>query len=205
MLMADLRRDFVHTWFTPLAKASFEDMEKLYQDMERRGRAGISHAHVELSEIVVSRGADMRYVGQEHAVTVELPTELFVSGDRDGIKRHLDAVHETRYGYSSPGEAAEIVSLRCAVVGIMKKPREQAMDAGTAEPPANAFRGNRLVYFADAGFVETPTYDRAYLVASNRIKGPALVEEYASTTVVHPGDALEIDALGNLVIATGRS
>ena len=79
MLMADLRRDFVHTWFTPLAKASFEDMENLYQDMERRGRAGISHAHVDLQEIVVSRGADMRYVGQEHAVTVELPTELFAS------------------------------------------------------------------------------------------------------------------------------
>ena len=42
MLMADLRRDFVNTWFTPLAKASFEDMESLYQDMERRGRAGIA-------------------------------------------------------------------------------------------------------------------------------------------------------------------
>ncbi len=205
MLMADLRRDFVHTWFTPLAKASFEDMEKLYQDMERRGRAGISHAHVELSEIVVSRGADMRYVGQEHAVTVELPTELFAAGDRDGIKRHLDAVHETRYGYSSPGEAAEIVSLRCAVVGLMKKPREQTMEAGTAEPPAKAFRGYRLVYFADSGFVETPTYDRAHLVAANKIKGPALIEEYASTTVVHPGDALEVDGLGNLIIETGRS
>jgi N-methylhydantoinase A len=205
MLMADLRRDFVHTWFTQLAKASFEDMENLYQDMERRGRAGISHAHVELSEIVVSRGADMRYVGQEHAVTVELPTELFASRDRDGIKRYLDAVHETRYGYAAPGEAAEIVSLRCAVVGVMKKPREPMMDAGTAEPSAKAFRGNRLVYFADTGFVETPTYDRVHLSASNKIKGPALIEEYASTTVVHPGDSLEVDGLGNLVIETGRS
>jgi len=205
MLMADLRRDFVHTWFTPLATASFEDMEKLYQDMERRGRAGISNAHVDLQEIVVSRGADMRYVGQEHAVTVELPTGLFASQDRDGIKRHLDGVHETRYGYSSPSEAAEIVSLRCAVVGIMKKPREETMDAGTAEPPAKASGGNRLVYFADAGFVETPTYDRAHLTASNKIKGPALIEEYASTTVVHPGDALEVDGLGNLIIETGRS
>ena len=205
MLMADLRRDFVHTWFTPLAKASFADMESLYQDMERRGRAGISHTHVDLQEIVVSRGADMRYVGQEHAVTVELPTELFAAEDRDGIKRCFDAVHETRYGYASPGEPAEIVSLRCAVVGFMKKPRQQTIAAGGAEPPAKAFRGNRLVYFADAGFVETPTYDRAELVASNKISGPALVEEYASTTVVHPGDALDVDGLGNLIIATGRS
>jgi N-methylhydantoinase A len=205
MLMADLRRDFVNTWFTPLAKASFADMENLYQDMERRGLAGISHAHVELQEIAVLRGADMRYVGQEHAVTVELPTELFAAQDRDGIKHCFDAVHETRYGYASPGEAAEIVSLRCAVVGMMKKPHQQQMEAGTAEPPAQAFRGNRLVYFVGAGFVETPTYDRAHLVAANTIKGPALVEEYASTTVIHPGDALEVDGLGNLIITTGRS
>ncbi len=205
MLMADLRRDFVHTWFTPLAKASFADMESLYQDMERRGRAGISHAHVDLQEITVPRGADMRYVGQEHAVSVELPTELFAAEDRDGIKSCFDAVHETRYGYASPGEPAEIVSLRCAVVGFMKKPRQQTMEAGVAKPPAKAFRDNRLVYFADAGFVETATYDRAELVASNKINGPALVEEYTSTTVVHPGDVLDVDGLGNLIIATGRS
>ncbi len=205
MLMADLRRDFVHTWFTPLAKASFADMESLYQDMERRGRAGISHAHVDLQEIVVLRGADMRYVGQEHAVSVELPTELFAARDRDGIKRCFDAVHETRYGYASRGEPAEIVSLRCAVVGLMKKPRQQQTEAGAAAPPEQAFRGHRLVYFADAGFVETPAYDRVHLVAANSIKGPALIEEYASTTVVHPGDTLAVDGLGNLVISTGRS
>jgi N-methylhydantoinase A len=92
MLMADLRRDFVHTWFTPLNKASFEEMEAIYLDMAQRGRSGVSHAHVELQDVVVTRGADMRYVGQEHAVTVELPTELFAAQDRDGIKRRLDAI-----------------------------------------------------------------------------------------------------------------
>ena len=40
--------------------------------------------------------------------------------------------------------------------------------------------------------------------AGNRIAGPALVEEHASTTVVLPGDKLQVDALGNLVIEIGR-
>ena len=52
--------------------------------------------------MTVRRSADMRYVGQEHAVTVELPHELFERQDRDGIKQRFDAVHETRYGYSAP-------------------------------------------------------------------------------------------------------
>ena len=53
--------------------------------------------------------------------------------------------------------------------------------------------------------METPTYDRPLLAAGNRIAGPALIEEYASTTVVHPGDVVEVDAFGDLVIAIRRS
>jgi N-methylhydantoinase A len=205
MLMADLRRDFVHTWFTPLAQAPFDEMEKIYSEMEQRGRAGVNHAHVALHEIAVTRGADMRYVGQEHAVSVELPIELFAARDIEGIKRRFDAVHETRYGYSSPGEAAEIVSLRGAVIGVMRKPPLETIEAGTPEPPAAAFGGDRLVYFSDAGYVDTPTYSRSNLAAANRINGPALVEEYASTTVVYPGDVLHVDGFGNLVIDIRRS
>ena len=206
MLVADLRRDFVGTWFTPLATASFAAMEDIYADMERRGRDAVSRSQIAIAGVAVQRSADMRYVGQEHAVTVELPIELFAAQDRDGIKRRFDAVHETRYGYSAPAEKAEIVSLRSAITGLMRKPQFERIAAGAAAPPAAAFRGTRPVYFAEAGrHLDTPTYDRAALVAGNRISGPALVEEYASTTVVHPGDTVEVDAFGDLVIAILRS
>ena len=206
MLVADLRRDFVGTWFTPLATASFAAMEDIYAEMERRGRDAVGRSQIAIAGVAVQRSADMRYVGQEHAVTVELPVELFAAQDRDGIKRRFDAVHETRYGYSAPAEKAEIVSLRSAITGLMRKPQFERIAAGDAAPPAAALRGTRPVYFAEAGrHLDTPTYDRAALVAGNRISGPALVEEYASTTVVHPGDTLEVDAFGDLVIAILRS
>jgi N-methylhydantoinase A len=50
-----------------------------------------------------------------------------------------------------------------------------------------------------------PTYAREALLAGNRIDGPALVEEHASTTVVLPGDRLTVDDYGNLVIDIARS
>ena len=84
----------------------------------------------------VQRAADMRYVGQEHAVTVELPVELFRTEDRDGIKRRFDAVHETRYGYSAPAEKAEIVSLRTAIIGLMRKPPFEPIAVGEADAAA---------------------------------------------------------------------
>ena len=40
-------------------------------------------------------------------------------------------------------------------------------------------------------------------VTGARIAGPALIEEHASTTVLAPGDTLEVDVFGNLDIAIG--
>jgi N-methylhydantoinase A len=206
MLIADPRRDFVNTWFNPLADVSFAAMETMFAEMERRGRQAISKTHFGLSGIQVQRAADMRYVGQEHAVTVELPIELFQAEDRDGIKQRFDTVHATRYGYSAPDEKAEIVSLRSAVTGLMRKPVPERLESGNAEPLPEAARGTRSVYFAEAGrYVETPIYDRATLLAGNRLPGPVLIEEYASTTVVHPGDVVEVDVFGNLAIDILRS
>jgi N-methylhydantoinase A len=206
MLVAELRRDFVKTWFVPLADASFAAMEAVYAEMEHRGREAVSRSDVALAGTAVERAADMRYVGQEHAVTVELPLELFRAEDRDGIKARFDAVHATRYGYSASGEKAEIVSLRSAVTGLLRKPAFEAIAAGSVTPPPAAFRGARPVYFAETGcWVDTPSYDRTALLAGNRITGPALIEEHASTTVVHPGDVVTVDAFGDLVIEVLRS
>src|ERR1700728_15008 len=69
MLFADLRYDFVRTWFTPLEEAEFDEIERIYRALEREGRAAIDGASVKPQRIVVKRAADMRYVGQEHAAT----------------------------------------------------------------------------------------------------------------------------------------
>ena len=204
MLVADLRRDFVNTWFTQLDAAPFARMEEIFADMEARGRETVTRGQA-VSGTSATRAADMRYVLQEHAVTVDIPVELFKNEDKAGIKQRFDAVHHTRYGFSVPQEKAEIVSLRSAVVGEMRKPTFEPIAAGAAKPDGGAYRGSRPVYFASIGFVDTPTFDRAALKAGNKIEGPALIEEHASTTVLHPGDKLEVDAFGDLIIEIRRS
>ena len=202
MLFSDLRYDYVRTWFTPLDDAPFDEIEKAYRALEDEGRAAIAGSSVAPQRIVVKRAADMRYVGQEHAVTVDLPLGVFGRGDRKAIKRHFDAMHAQRYGTSAPEERAEIVSLRSTVTGLMRKPPQRKIARGQKAPPAAALSGKRQVYFGGR-FRATPTYRRAALLAGNRIRGPALIEEYASTTVLMPGDTLDVDAFGNLVIAVG--
>jgi N-methylhydantoinase A len=205
MLYSDLRYDFVRTWFTGLEDAPFARIEEVYRDLERHGREAIAATSIKPQRIAVKRAADMRYVGQEHAVTVDLPLQVFARQDRAAIKRHFDEMHEQRYGTSAPDERAEIVSLRATVTGLMRKPPPEKMKRGSSAPPKAAFTGKRPVYVGGK-FRPTPTYARAALTAGNRITGPALIEEHASTTVLLPGDRLEVDALGNLVIkvAGGR-
>jgi N-methylhydantoinase A len=206
MLFSDLRYDYVRTWFTRLDEASFDKIEKVYRELEDQGRRAIASASVKPQKVVVKRAADMRYVGQEHAVTVDLPLTVFAKGDRRAIKRAFDAMHELRYGTSAPEERAEIVSLRSTVTGIMRKPPQAKIARGKSAPVAAASSGRRQAYFSEAdGFRNAPTWRRAALLAGNRIKGPALIEEHASTTVLMPGDVCDVDDYGNLVIAVGGS
>jgi N-methylhydantoinase A len=201
MLFADLRYDFVRTSPMRLDEACFDHIENVYRELEQQGRGAIAATSVRPHKVTIRRAADMRYVGQEHAVTVDLPLSVFAKEDRKAIKRHFDEMHALRYGTSAPEEPAEIVSLRTTVTGLMRKPPQAKIGRGGRAPVKAAFSGKRPVYFDR--FIATPTYRRAALAAGNRISGPALIEEHASTTLLRPGDALEVDAFGNLVITVG--
>ncbi len=199
MLFSDIRYDYVRTHLMQLADAPFDDIEAVFRELEENGREAIAATSIKPHRIVVKRALDMRYVGQEHAVTVELPTRIFQKQNRAAIKQHFDDDHMQRYGTSAPNESAEIVSLRVSVAGLMSKPPQDKIKKGRSAPPKSAFTGRRKVWF-DGQFRDTATYRRAALLSGNRISGPALIEEHASTTVLMPGDRMTVDDYGNLTI-----
>jgi len=200
MLVTDLRHDFVRSLFARLEDAPFDTFDQIFAAMEERGRAQVRSAAPQSVEIIIKHAADMRYIGQEHAVMVDIPGELFAKRDVAGIKRQFDAVHEIRYGYSSRDENAEIVSLRLSVTGIISKPDHAPQSAKGASSDAALIRKSNVEFGVLGGRLDTPIYDRDRLPAGSRIHGPALVQEYASTTVVAPGDRLIVDRFGNLDI-----
>ena len=202
MLVADLRSDYVRTLFMALPSFDFARVEAIYREMEAQGTADISRGSPSVGTLERRRALDMRYVGQEHAVTVAVPMAAFETCDVGIIKRAFDAEHVQRYGYCSATEPAEIVSLRSTVSGPMPKPVLAPIAAGSAAPAVEP--DLRPVYFAAGGWRQTPVYPRDALLAGNRIDGPALIEEYASTTVLLPGDRLSVDRYGKLLIEVGN-
>ena len=180
---------------------TFDELEERYAAMETEGHESVRSVLPDAADIVVNRSADMRYVGQEHAVTVALPRALFAAQNQKAVKQQFDRIHEIRYGFGAADEEAEIVSLRTSVAGVLAKPPLVKIERGSQEPVADAKSGSRPVHFSEAGgFVTCPVYRRDGLLSGNRIAGPALVEEYASTTVVLPGDRVDVDDFGNLII-----
>jgi N-methylhydantoinase A len=205
MLMADLRRDFVRTWFRPLAELRFEEMDQLYAELEAEGQKLLAQDIEAGGRILFSRGADMRYVGQEHPCHVPLPAHVFASRDSAAIKRAFDEEHLRRYGFDAVKEPAEIVSLTSTVIGLLSKPAAPKLEGRGEAEPARALSQRRPVFFTETGFTETPVYAREMLLPGDTIAGPALVEEHASTTVVFPGDRLTVTGYGDLSITIARS
>ena len=101
---------------------------------------------------------------------------------------------------SSPEAEPEIVNSRLTAISVIPHLALSEIRAGERSA-AQAERGKRPALFeGSAGYVEATVYERARLLAGNRIQGPAIVEQMDSTTVIPPGFAAGVDRYGNLLI-----
>jgi N-methylhydantoinase A len=200
MLMADLRRDYVQTLFARMDELEMFELEDQFKNLEAEGRRVLEESGIPTDRIVFERAADMRYVGQEHAVAVRLPANVGDERARAEIKRLFDDAHEQRYSHSAPEESADIVSLRISAIGRLGKPQLAKIPQGEAAPPKAALCGTRSVIFEGSGSLEAAVFDRTQLLQGNVIHGPSIIEEMASTTVVEPGDTVTVNAFGHLIM-----
>ena len=111
------------------------------------------------------------------------------------------AEHKRRYGYDQPFVQVEAVTLRATAIGTLPKPVFTRHEEVVADADAAVIH-RRPVIFAD-GVRDTPIYDRDRLETGARLVGPAVIVQPDCTTLIHPGQAVRVDAYGNLVVQTG--
>jgi N-methylhydantoinase A len=200
LLFAPIKFEFVRTLVTRLELGALKQINEVFAELEERGAAGLSEADA-TSGATFTRNALMRYVGQGYEVAVEIPSgRLDAEGVAATRTRFLDT-YERLYGYAEAQGELEIVDYRVTASALpppFDLPRVKR-DATTGD----AVRGTRDCYFPEAGFVETPVWDRYRVAGGMRIQGPAIVQERESTTVVPPGASAVVDEWQNLVITVG--
>jgi N-methylhydantoinase A len=134
-------------------------------------------------------------------VRVPAPSGMLDGTFIDGLVAAFHAAHLKTFGYNYAGQQkVELVNFSVSGFGMIDRPSIPKLDIGADAPPK---RDSRPVFFAGA-FRETPIYQRASLPAGFRLDGPAVVEEFGSTTVVFPGQRLEVDVHGILIVRPAR-
>lgn len=206
MLMADWRRDRVRTLFANLDEIDMAELDAAFLELEHAGQAELAASKVVPTAVTFERAADMRYVGQEHTVTVRLPRDSTQQGGagREAIKDLFDSLHDRRYGHSAAEEPAQLVSIRLSTVGQLQKPQSRPLPQGGAAPPDEAKLGERQVTFPGTGPQRAAVLDRRRLLAGNVVHGPAVIQESASTTPVAPDETVRVGSLGELVLTIGE-
>jgi N-methylhydantoinase A len=197
MLQTDIRHDVTQTFYRPMDPGVAGALETIYSDLEEQAREVLREEEVPEERMQTVRAADMRYVGQEYFVNVEIPENGRVTGDTlDALADRFHAAYKTRYGHSTPGAPVEFVNLRVAALGQLD--REMA-GFRTGEGDGLPEHEVREVIF-EGRRSSAKIFRRAELPAGAAASGPLVIEEDTATTVVPPGWGARVDELGNLIV-----
>jgi len=184
LLAVDLTDDYVLTQVHRHDAVTPAIAGELFGQLEEGAVESLLAQGVGAGRIALKRSVECRYLGEAYEVSIPVGEQFDVS---QVVTRFHDA-HEGAYGYAyRTAEVVELVNWKVTGIGAIDRPRLQ--------PPNRGGSGRRKD--ERAGFA---VYDRADLPPGFTGSGPAIVEEYGSTTVVEDGFAFEVDRLGNLVL-----
>jgi N-methylhydantoinase A len=200
LLVADHAHEFVQALPGSIVDLEPSRVARTYMDVETRAIDALLAEGVDRGGIVVTRHADLRYVGQAFELTV--PAKGGDDPDLPAMAAAFHEEHRRTYGHSAEREPVELVALR--VIASVREP-SRADRIAFADRAGRPRVARRTAYFGP-GFeaVSARIVTRAEMGAE-RVEGPAIFEEYDSTILVPPGAFAEIDARGNVAIITGSA
>lgn len=187
LLLTDYRVDAARSMMKLAEEIDEGDVETVLSELEREEMRELEG----IKEVNAIPSLDMRYRGQAYYLNVPW------RGSVDLAIRDFHATHGRMYGFSSPEEPVEVVNVRLALVGSLKKPSFSRRNAEEYRPEPE---GERRIYFEDKGWLEAEIHSRGKLKPGAIVEGPAVIEEYDSTTLVPPDHRLRVDEYGNLRI-----
>ena len=194
LLTSELRYDYVSPYVVGLREADPSHIKALFKEMENEGVETLSKEGLSSDRIDISLSADMRYRRQSWLLNVPMTLDF----DHLSMETAFNDQYQRTYGYRREGTPVELVYLRATASGQVDKPSVHAEDVGERQV-SKALREYRPVYF-DGSFVNCPVYERTLLPPGSAFEGPAVVEEYGSTTAVFPGWKASVDKIANIVL-----
>jgi len=200
ILTMNIVHSYAQAYARMMDKMDIRELDEIFRQMERSALEILTAEGITEDKIEFTRYLDMGYEGQHYFIETPVPGGELRENAKREIGESFERLHETRYGHRI--EATPVTtSVRLKAIGKIKDVPVPEIKQGE-EIPRSAVKKKRKVYL-DGNFLDTQIYERNKLTCGNTITGPAIVEEPFHTTVVMPGQTLQVDKLGNLIIHTG--
>ena len=198
MMMSELRRDFFVTHLVDLSAGAGAVIESTFAEAEAGALATFAEEGVEPGKVTFLRYGKFRYQNQEHTTEVLLSNAAITDASLAQIAADFHDTYEREYTYrlDAPVEMVGIHLVAKAEVGKLEMRPEELGDADAS----GAVKGKRPVDYALEGKHEAVIYNGDLLRPGMAFHGPAIVEDSGTTVVIHPGNAVTVDAFRNLHI-----
>ncbi|MSQ71471.1 MAG: hydantoinase/oxoprolinase family protein [Betaproteobacteria bacterium] len=198
MLLADVRRDAGRTFLMRLDEQAIAPMRAVFEEIADLLRASLAENFAGFP-IRIEHSAEMRFVGQFHTVRIKVTQD---SAPR--IQQHFEQEYLSRYGHLMRAGVVEFVSLHSAAFAAVPHPELTSIHRRAGTVQGQPRHEMRPVYFSDRkAALPTKVFAREALPAGFGEAGPAVIEEYGSTTIIGPADRFDMGSLGEIVIHVG--
>lgn len=200
-LVSPIASEQIRSYVSPIELINWAKLNHYLFEMEQAGYNFLVQAGLLATEGKVQRMADMRYSGQGHEITVEIPSGELTEASLRVITANFNKEYEMRYGRSISDVGIEAVTWRVVVSGESPDitPNQVVPDS---QREAQSLKGYRMIWLmGDDTPSNVPVYSRYLLQPGDTFEGPAIIEEMESTVVVGNRSTVKIDQYRNIVIA----
>lgn len=167
--------------------ADFDSLNATLARMEAEGIKRLKEDGFSDADIVIERSMEMRYLGQIHECTVQVPNGNI---DADLALEILDAFHrrhEALFTYSEADSPVELVNVEVTVRGCVEKPQIPHIPSATTGVEDALTEHRNMIFDGSHHWINSPVYDGTRIGAGHTVHGPALIEEPTTTIVIKPG------------------
>ncbi len=192
-----LRDEAARSLIKLVDETSPQELSDAFSELTERACSSLDEEGVPREKQEVRYQVDLRYAGQSADISVTITPEEFKANGLTLAAGRFDEMHEQMFNFRL-SKAKEVVNLRVIVLG----PGAEAVELKLEQGDGNVSRAEvvKTRIYSGGEYHEGIIYDRAKLLAGDRIEGPAIVTELDSTTVILPGSHATVDSVGNLLI-----
>lgn len=201
LLTADIKRSYVKTILNDLDELNIDEFNRILENLLEQGNEWLDSEGVKPENRLFRNIAEMRYKGQNYELHVTVPVHGVTQSDIQEIKQKFFKEHEKNYGYYDPNNEIQIVNVRSEAIGLVEKPKLKKLEIELKDI-RETIVSEREVYFEETGKIICPIYDRSKIGIINAVKGPCIIEQMDSTTVIPPNTIFDVDQYGNIIVDT---